>query len=289
MLPFKKVLVPVDYSEAGDAIVPYVKDTLNHFSGELTLVHAYGPEALGYIDLPVTNPDIADETAANQAEILREYAQKTYPGRHVECFTQLGEAGTVIEHSVELYGADVVMMPTHGRGPLRRMLLGSVAAKILHDISTPVWTGVGQSMDDAETHTPHVPYKSVLCAVDGSEETAAVIVAGHAIAKAYDAKLTVLHVVDVPRSDYEVDYAAFFRDMKEASESQMRELMSSLNIDAPHIIGEGNVADSVRRAAAKVKADLVVAGRGHSQGTFSRMWSHLYTVVREAPCPVLSI
>ena len=35
------------------------------------------------------------------------------------------------------------MMPTHGCGPLRRFLLGSVTAKVLHDVSTAVWTGLG--------------------------------------------------------------------------------------------------------------------------------------------------
>ena len=35
--------------------------------------------------------------------------------------------------------------------------------------------------------------------------------------------------------------------------------------------------------------DLIVLGRGHTHGTFSRIWSHLYSVVRAAPCPVMSI
>jgi hypothetical protein len=38
-----------------------------------------------------------------------------------------------------------------------------------------------------------------------------------------------------------------------------------------------------------VKADLVVVGRGNIQGTLSRVWSHLYSIVRDSPCPVLSI
>jgi len=33
------------------------------------------------------------------------------------------------------------MLPTHGRTPLRRFLLGSVTAKVLHDRTVPVWTG----------------------------------------------------------------------------------------------------------------------------------------------------
>jgi nucleotide-binding universal stress UspA family protein len=46
MLPFRKILFPVDYSEPCQAVVPYGKDMLRHFSAGLTLVHAYGPAAV---------------------------------------------------------------------------------------------------------------------------------------------------------------------------------------------------------------------------------------------------
>jgi len=37
------------------------------------------------------------------------------------------------------------------------------------------------------------------------------------------------------------------------------------------------------------KADLLVVGRGHDQGAIGRIWSRLYAIVRDSPCPVLSI
>jgi nucleotide-binding universal stress UspA family protein len=53
-------------------------------------------------------------------------------------------------------------------------------------------------------------------------------------------------------------------------------------VDAP-------IADAVRELVLRQKADLVITGRGHCQGAMSRMWSHLYSIVRESPCPVLSV
>lgn len=41
MLPFRRVLFPVDYSEACRGIIPYVQDITRHFSADLALVHAY--------------------------------------------------------------------------------------------------------------------------------------------------------------------------------------------------------------------------------------------------------
>ena len=59
--------------------------------------------------------------------------------------------------------ADLILMPTHGHGPFRRLLLGSVTSKVLHDAECPVWTGVHENKDrPAEPMT----LKHVVCAVD---------------------------------------------------------------------------------------------------------------------------
>ena len=66
MIPFRRVLFPVDYSEPCRALVPYVRETIGHFSAELTLVHAYGPEALAFSELPMTG------TGKIQRHVLRD-------------------------------------------------------------------------------------------------------------------------------------------------------------------------------------------------------------------------
>jgi nucleotide-binding universal stress UspA family protein len=52
---------------------------------------------------------------------------------------------------------------------------------------------------------------------------------------------------------------------------------------------DASVPEGIRRAAMEEKADLVIVGRGHEKGTLSRMWSALYGIIRESPCPVLSV
>ena len=49
------------------------------------------------------------------------------------------------------------------------------------------------------------------------------------------------------------------------------------------------IPEGIRRTAMEEKADLVVVGRGHQTGTLSRMWPHLYAIICESPCPVLSV
>jgi|SRR5579871_957547 len=286
MLPFRKILFPVDYSTPCKAIVPYVKEMVRHFDAQLTLVHAYGPEALAYVQLPMTAPELPEETHVHETQRLREFAQEIFPGQHVELFAQLGEAGAIVDHVVQHQGADLVMLATHGRGPVRRFLLGSVAAKVLHDLSTAVWTGTGAALTE---HAPQLPYKSVLCALDDSEEAEAVLRASADFAAAYRAKLWLVHVVETPPPTLEVDFTPYKTEIMDAADVRLRELKAEMGIDAPHSIIDATIADGLSQAAVLRKADLIVTGRGHAQGTFGRMWSTLYPIVRQSPCPVLSI
>jgi nucleotide-binding universal stress UspA family protein len=204
----------------------------------------------------------------------------------VEWFAELGEAGAAIDNVVRHQGTDVVMMATHGRGPVRRFLLGSVTAKVLHDLSAAVWTNVGSHLTG---HTPRIPCKSVLCAVDDSEEAGAVLRAAAEFAGTYQARLSLVHVVETPPATLEIDFSPYNREVLAAANFRLRELKAELGLDVPHVVIDAQIADGISQEAVQRNADLIVTGRGRAQATFSRMWSRLYPIVRESPCPVLSI
>jgi nucleotide-binding universal stress UspA family protein len=285
MLPFRKILLPVDYSKPCLAVMPYVTEMVQRFSAQLTVVHAYGMEALARGELPATDPKWPQEARAFEERRLREFAQDTFPGQHVETIAELGEPGGVLCKIVQHQGTDLVMLATHGRGIVRRFLLGSVAAKVLHDIGAAVWTATGSVFAG---HAPGIPYKSVLCALDDSEEAAAVLKGAAAFAGAYHAQLSLVHVVETPPT-LEIDFGPYRKDLIDTADFRLRELKGRLGIRAPHVVIDATVAQGVREEAVRRKADLIVTGRGRAQATFSSMWSRLYPVVRESPCPVLSI
>ncbi|HXP83845.1 MAG TPA: universal stress protein [Bryobacteraceae bacterium] len=286
MLPFHKILFPVDYSAPCRAIVPYIKEIRQRFSTELTLVHAYGPEALAYSSLPISDPDLPEAARAHEDQRLREFALEVFPGEHVETCAELGEPGTAIHKLLQHQGADLIMLATHGRGPIRRLLLGSVAAKVLHDASAAVWTGTGSALME---HPPQIPYRSILCAVDDSDEAEGVLKAAAALAAAYDARWSLVHVLETPPEPLEVDFTPYNREALAAADFRLRELKGQCGIDAPHAVLDGMVAGVLRQEALRQGAGLIVTGRGAVQSRFSRLWSHLYQIVRESPCPVLSI
>jgi nucleotide-binding universal stress UspA family protein len=163
-------------------------------------------------------------------------------------------------------------------------MLGSVTTKILHDITCAVWTATSGA---TAAHPPGC--SSIVCAVDDGDEARSVITAGAALAKSYNAKLAVVHVLGLPPMTMEIDYGAIRNDLLMAGQQRMRELIASLHIEAPHAVIEGNVANALHDWAGEHDADLLVVGRGHAHDGLGRIWSNLYSIIRESPCPVLSI
>lgn len=285
MLPFRKILFPVDYSEPCRAVIPYVKEVARHFLAEVTLVHAYPPVMFPYGDLAV-DPILPDDIRKFEEGRLKAFAQETFPGEHVETIVESGEAGSVIHRIVQRQGTDLVMIGTHGYGPARRFLLGSLTAKVLHDVSAAVWTAAGSAFAGNVSCTH---YKCVLCALDESEEAEAVLRAAAAVARAYEARLSLVHVMDMPVSSVNFDFSPGEKELRDEADFRIRELKGQLGIDAPHAVIDGTVAEGVQQEAIRRNADLIVTGRGLEQGTISRLWSRLYPIIRESPCPVLSI
>jgi nucleotide-binding universal stress UspA family protein len=286
MLPFKRILFPVDYGAPCKATVPFVQEALSHFKAQLTLVHGYGPDSLAFSDLALSDPDLPAEVQAIEEKRMKQFAAEEFPSEHAETFVKNEDASVLIHSVLAKQGADLVMMPTQGRSAIRRFLLGSVTAKVLHDSTVAVWTGTSAAL---EAHRPGLPNKSVLCALSETEEATAILMAAAAIAKSYGARLSIVHVVETPPAASEIDYGSFEKAITDAADVRIRELKSELGITAPHAVLSGGVADTVRHQALHDKAGLVVVGRGHAQGALSRVWSNLYAIVRDSPCPVLSI
>ena len=132
-MEFKHILFPVDFSERCGRITPDVRDTVKRFGGELTLLHV--------IDFPVYHwyseggyfPEAPPPEVVKQAEkMLKDFARAEFPGMTVKTVVEQGNPGVCVADAC-MNGVDLVMMPTHGRGRFRTLLLGSVAGQVLHD------------------------------------------------------------------------------------------------------------------------------------------------------------
>ncbi len=285
MLPFRKILFPVDYSEPCRAAVPHVRTMVRYYNAELFLVHAYGVGPVAYSEL-IANPVLPEQLHPFHEHQLRQFANQMFPGLEVECFVEPGEAGTAIHKFVQHQGADLLMIPAHGHGPLRRLLLGSVTAKVLHDVSTVVWTGTSAAL---RRDPPGPPYKSIVCALDHTDEAEAVLKAADVFARPFGAQLYLIHAAEVPPSSVELDVTTFQKVILDAANQRLQRLKEKTGVQAPHTVTDATMLDGVRQEAIDRNADLIIVGRGIAQGMLTGLWSRLYPLIRESPCPVLSI
>jgi nucleotide-binding universal stress UspA family protein len=144
MLQIQEILFPVDFSERCCAAARHAAEMASHFQAKLTLLHVIAVPTSWYGEPPpVEYNELWDlETVRKQRQITL----NSFLGRElgsasaVERIVEQGDPPTVIADYAKSRKPGLIMRPTHGHGPLHRLLLGSVTAKVLHDVRLPVWT-----------------------------------------------------------------------------------------------------------------------------------------------------
>jgi nucleotide-binding universal stress UspA family protein len=182
-------------------------------------------------------------------------------------------------------GVDLIMMPTHGYGRFRSLLLGSVTAKVLHDAQCAVWTA-------AHTETQRAPLvpKHVLCALDGTPAGVALLKSARALRESLGASVSLLHVVP-PISDWVSleSERELQEQVRRRAHDRIAAFESEAGVEWPLRVAVGPIAATVVEEARQTGADLIVIGRGSLHSTLGRLRTHSYGIIQQSPCPVISI
>jgi nucleotide-binding universal stress UspA family protein len=182
----------------------------------------------------------------------------------------------------------LIMMPTHGYGPFRRMLLGSVTAKVLHDADCPVWTA-------AHVETPpagEAAIRRIMCAVDLKPGSASALDWPARLAAELGAGLTLVHsLVELdPRTQGYYLSPEWRKFLVDAAEREIGALQKEAGTAAEVHLTMGPAAKAVCEDARTAQADLLVIGRGlDAGGVLGRLTSQAYAIIRQSPCPVVSV
>jgi len=288
MLRVEKILFPVDFSERCSAAASHVAATARHFNAKLTVLHVlqippvwYGDLAAAELQLLVDVEDLKKERRHTLDGYLR-HELRDLVG--VEKIVENGDPAYVIEEYARNQKADLIMMPTHGHGPFRRLLLGSVTAKVLHDAECPVWTDVHE-----EATFVRIGCRSVLHAVDLRQEAISSMQWAARYAGSHGAELTLMHAIPAlagPTPPGEVRFRSY---LTEHAREYIEDLQRKAGVAARICIEGGKIAETVREAALQHAADLVVIGQGCMHETLGRLRSNAYSIIRQCPCPVVRV
>jgi nucleotide-binding universal stress UspA family protein len=287
MLALRKILFPVDFSERGRAVAGQVAAMARHFSAQVTLMNVVQTRPLWYGD-PAGPPyqvwiDPA-ELIKDSQDTLNSFLTTELEGVKTERVVVEGDAAEAITQYAHKEGIDLIMMPTHGYGPFRRLLLGSVAAKVLHDADCPVWTDVHEPSTVARPEC-----RTIMCAVDLSEESLSAIRWASNLAAAYQAELYLVHAIPAAESATWPDDSRFRAFLIDTAREYIGELQKKAGTTAKVCIEGGKIAATVRDAALHHNADMIVMGQGSMHSALGGLRTNSYAIIREAPCPVVRI
>jgi nucleotide-binding universal stress UspA family protein len=285
MSSFRHILFPIDFSERCCAAVPFVEKIAAHYHAKVTLISVATPfYASGLDGALIIEPQLLLKEVKSRLDVS--FAQD-FANVEVELVAALGDPAQVIAEYAKSHRVDLVMMPSHGYGPFRQLLLGSVTAKVLHDLDCPVWTTAHTEEDPDHGH---LGLRKILCAVDGSSESAGLMLWAAAFGKEVGATLRIVHAVPGIEAwpDRQMDLE-FEMHMQNTARRGIEEMAASAGIDATIAVTIGSVADCVAEEAVRHQADLLVIGRGVMRGTLGRLRTHSYGIVRLSPCPVMSV
>jgi nucleotide-binding universal stress UspA family protein len=284
MPKIEHILFPYDFSKQCTLVAPYVRAVACRFGAKVTLFSVI-PTAW---DTKSPEMPILTGIAAPPTEmkgLLDKAAGALFAGLTVETAAAMGDAEFKIVQFARTNHVDLIMMPTHGFGTFRTLLIGSVTAKVLHDADCPVWTAA-----HAEEHlSPDVP-RTILCAIDRTPEAVKVMKWAAGYSQKMGAQLKLLHVVGPISDCLSLPGEQRLQDeiRKEAS-TQIASLRQTAGIDAPFCVAVGEITDVVTEEARQEQADLVLMGRGSLPNTLGRLHTHVYGIIQQSPCPVLSI
>lgn len=191
---------------------------------------------------------------------------------------------------VETHDIDLVVMGTHGRTGLKRLLLGSVAEKTLRTVSVPV-VAVPQSVDAVEPGAGE--YENILLPTDSSEGAEIAIDWGLTLADVYEATVHTVYSADTRRivgaRDMAEIHDALERVGRDALE-HVRQQAQTANISVAGHIGSGPAARVILDYSDNHDIDMIVMGT-HGRSGVNRylIGSVTETVVRNADVPVCCV
>jgi nucleotide-binding universal stress UspA family protein len=296
---FKRILCPVDFSEASRHAIDQAGTIARWYGAAVTALHVCDPALLPFTGLPDSRlPD--REMLRLSGEVAACFETAIRAGVQVDTVIDVGQPDGCILDRARTWPADLIVMGTHGAGGFEHLVLGSVAEKVLRRAACAVLT-----VPPHANRTSFLPFKRVLCAVDFSEWSLHALEFARSLALESGAAMTALTVIEWPWpeppppdfAELPPEQAGALREYRRYVETgAMRRLTTladesaSAGVALAVRVDHGKSHVEILRCAADIAADLIVMGvHGRKQMDLEIFGSTTNQVVRQATCPVLTL
>jgi nucleotide-binding universal stress UspA family protein len=297
----QRILVPVDGSESSNRALAAALQLAQAGGGRIRVLHVV--DELAYLS-PYADPAATIEDVRAKAGQVLDAAVALGKASTVPVDRRLVEApgrrlGDVVADEANAWEADLIVIGTHGRRGLQRLLLGSGAEQILRLAPVPVLVvrDAAPSLHAGATGASRSPYQRILVPVDGSEPSNRALVEALQLARTAGGRVRVVH--DVNDLAYLVPYEGAESVIEQARTDARQVIDAALAVcqsagvpaDSEVVEEAGRrLGDAVAEAARGWNADLVVIGT-HGRRGMQRLLlgSGAEEIIRLASVPVLVV
>jgi len=285
MLLFKKILCPVDFSEASREAFEYAKVFAKIFDSELTLLHVSPNISEAYTALL---PDFPTFGLPKEEDLIQQFNEFTrdWSGE----IRKTIRAGTPYLEILEFANEekiDLIILGAKGLSKFERLFLGVTGEKVIRKAECPVLT-VHPKKDG-------LPIKKILLPIDFSPLSYAVLPMVAAIAEKFKAEINLLHVVEIghrfDKESQEHEYE-YFELVKEKLADQWELPQEFKKVETKKFVRHhvSSAGYGILEFAQDWNVDLIaMATHGRSGLSKALLGSVTEKVIKIAPFPVLSI
>jgi nucleotide-binding universal stress UspA family protein len=272
------VAAAADFTECSERAVEHAMAIARHFSATLHLLHLVRPSRFAFV--PEMMPAL-DEAAGRDSEqyVARLTGSHQLDGVEIRRWVEQGEISEVASGFVNDHHIDMLIIGTHGRSGIPRLILGSDAQQIFHSVRCPVLV-VGPRAPGAGHE---LQLKKVLYATDLSPQSLAALPFALTVVGEWRTELDVLHIC----TSGSAEHPRLMNDLRARIDAELdsRE-HGSVRL---HLL-RGKPMPCITDFACHNHADAIVLGLKPHRGLYDApFWSHAYEIMRRAPCPVLSV
>jgi len=296
-IPIRRILCATDFSPFSNNTVSFGITLGQAINAKLFICHVIDLTSMviygeAYMDHLNHEEEVVAYAKSEVARMTSSCALES------EALIGSGHAADEIERFVKERKIDLVIAATHGRSGFKRLLLGSVTARLMRNLSCPLLIIQDHGEGNAETPTEKGPFGKIMVGCDFSQDAETAFLYGISLAQEFEAELHLVHVVEpMVYKDLLLSTTAgaeqFYADLHRKLEKKLMKLVPEevLNWCSLQTAMPGGHPDvRLREYADEKDIDLIVVGlrgRGLMESLF--LGSTTDRIVHNAPCPVLAV
>lgn len=283
-LTFCNILVPTDFTATSVNALAYARALARDYGSRIFVTHAVAPNPPIFLPMEPVPPELDGEWADAQAELDKFLRQGRRAEIIQEGILERGELWNVLDDVIYRHSIDLIVLGSHGRHGLKKLVLGSGAEEIFRRAQCPVLT-VGPKVPEPSGDV--LGFEHIIFATDFSDGSLKALPYALSLAEENQASLTLLHVVPLVPMQHQMYVSGGAEQRLEAlippEAKDWCQVSTVVSFEFP--------AEGILHLAESQSADLIVMGvhKRAARAAAHLPWAIAYDVVCHAPCPVLTV